>query len=100
MRGLICENEKVVNIAKFKDLPEGWVKAPERAAIGDIDNGDGTFSAPPKPTSPEPTAMEKIDTLERSVTMRNMRCAILGDAVAISQLQSIEDQIDVIRLEL
>ena len=44
-----------------------------------------------------PTVAEQIATLEASITPRNLRGAALGDGYAIAQIQSVEDQIQVLR---
>ena len=102
MRAALIKDDKVINIAKFKhgaELPIGWIIS-DKAAIDDTDNGDGTFSKPVKP-EPEPlTINEQIVELETSVTKRNLHGAILGDAFAIAKIQSVEDQIAVLRTEL
>lgn len=62
MRGLFVKNGLVNNIAKFIDgveLPESWVEVPGGVAIGDIENGDGTFSRPTQP-EPEPLTSEQL----------------------------------------
>lgn len=46
MRGLQVEGGVVTNVALFKEIPEGWVTAPDGVGIGWTDNGDGSFSAP------------------------------------------------------
>lgn len=64
MRGLFIEAGIVINIAEFAtpdDLFEGWIIAPDDAAIGWTDNIDGTFSAP---AVPPPTA-DELATAER-----------------------------------
>ena len=100
MRGLIIKNGIVDNIAKFDEIPEGWIEAPDGVAIGDIDNGDGTFSRPATPEPEPPTVIEQIATLECSVTPRNLRGAALGDSFAIACIQDVEDQIAALRAEL
>ena len=62
MRGLIVVSGIVDNIAIFDTLPSGWVIAPDGVGIGWIDNGDGTFSAPPVPA---PTA-DELAAIERA----------------------------------
>lgn len=52
IRGMLIENGVVVNVAVFEtvdDLFDGWVEVADRVNVGPgyIDNGDGTFSAPP-----------------------------------------------------
>lgn len=46
MRGLKIIDGIVDNIAKFDEIPEGWVLDPGGVGIGWLDNGDGTFSDP------------------------------------------------------
>lgn len=103
MRGIKVVSGIVNNIAIFEDgteLPGDWINAPGGVAIGDIENGDGTFSRPPQPEPEPPTIAEQIGELERSVTQRNLRGAALGDSFAIAKIQSIENQIAVLRSEL
>ncbi len=59
MIGLKIKNGVVVNAGVFDKVPSGWIEAPDGVGIGWIDNGDGTFSAPPVPA---PTADELAAT--------------------------------------
>ena len=61
MIGLKVKNGIVDNAALFNKIPKGWVAAPDGVGIGWTDNGDGTFSAPPKPpiTDDELAATER-----------------------------------------
>lgn len=59
MIGLKIVNGIVANAAVFDKLPEGWVEAPEGVGTAWLDNGDGTFSAPPQP-EPEPPTSEEL----------------------------------------
>jgi hypothetical protein len=46
MRGLLIEDNKVVNVAIFDELLTGWVEDTSGVGIGWTDNRDGSFSAP------------------------------------------------------
>lgn len=52
------------------------------------------------PTKPEPTIQEQIETLEKSITSRNIRSAIQGDTYALNKLQQVEEQIEELRKKL
>ena len=56
------------------------------------------------PQEPEPTHKEQIQKqiseLEKQVTVRNVRCAILCDEYALNKLQTIEAQIAELRCQL
>ena len=74
MLGMIVENGTVSNIAVFETdsiMPSGWKTAPDGVAIGDIENGDGTFS---KPAYQDPT-LEQIEKAERAWRNSELRRA-------------------------
>lgn len=69
IRGLTVENGAVANIAKFNtvdDLFDGWQVAAEGVAIGDVDNGDGTFSKP----QVEQTEAEQLAAAKQAARQR------------------------------
>lgn len=59
----------------------------------------GYAPAEPVPTHEE-IVKEQIVDLERQITDRNIRGAILGDEFALSKIQNIEAQIEELRREL
>lgn len=62
MRAFTVKDGVINNIAKFKDgenLPDGWIEAKNGESIGWIDNGGGSFSAPPA-IEPELSYDEKV----------------------------------------
>lgn len=59
MRGLLVKDGVVENVALFDEIPEGWLAAPDGVSIGWTDNGDGTFSEPPRP-EPEPLTAKEV----------------------------------------
>jgi len=74
MRGLKVKNGIVDNIAVFNTsdkLPDGWIAAPNGVGIGWTDDGDGEFSAPPKP----PLTDEELAAAERGWRDGELRCA-------------------------
>lgn len=52
------------------------------------------------PVKPERTIQEQIETLEKSITARNIRSAIQGDTYALNKLQQVEAQIEELRKQL
>lgn len=52
------------------------------------------------PIKPEPTTQEKILKLEKQITDRNVRSAIMGDEYAINKIKEIEAQIEELRKQL
>lgn len=46
------------------------------------------------------TIQEQITELEDSITKRNLRCAMLGDEVALAKIQDVENQIAELRKQL
>lgn len=56
------------------------------------------------PIKPEPTPREKvvsqIESLEKSITDRNIRAALLGDEYALNKITEIEAQIEELRKQL
>ena len=102
MRALKVKNGVVENVAVFDKLPNansGWMEAPDGVGIDWIDNGDGTFSPPVKPEPEPPTIIEQTHALDRSITPRDLRLAILGDLDAIAKIQSVEDQVTILLSE-
>ena len=49
------------------------------------------------PTKSEPTVQEQIETLENSITARNIRSAIQGDEFALNKISEAETQTEELR---
>lgn len=75
IKGALVENGVIVNIAKFEnsdDIFDGWVSVEDSSAIGDIDNGDDTFSKP-EPTEEELKRIAMSEAIStRDSALRNM----------------------------
>lgn len=52
------------------------------------------------PIKPEPTIQEQIEELEKTITERNKRAALLGDEYAKNKIMTVEIQINELRKKL
>jgi len=93
---LLVESGVVINSAVFDEVPNGWVAQADGAGIDWTDNGDGTFTAPPKPPEPPMTDQDEIDAIERTITIRRLREAILTPG-GKGWLQAEENKIEALR---
>lgn len=74
MRALQISDGIVENAAVFDECPVGWVTAPnDRISRGWIDNGDGSFSPPPR-SEPQKSEAE-LAAEERDWRDRQLRLA-------------------------
>lgn len=96
MIGLKVENGVVINSAVFDEIPEGWHEAKDGAGIGWTRGPGGKFSPPVREPAPEPTVPEQIEALERKVTARRLREAILTPGGKV-WLQNAENDIAALR---
>lgn len=96
MIGLKVKNGVVTDAAVFDEIPEGWHEAKDGAGIGWTRNTGGKFSPPVPAPVPEPTIPEQIEALERTVTPRRLREAILTPGGKV-WLQNKEDDIAALR---
>lgn len=95
------EEKGLVEVALEADLDNEWLLAHGFTPM-DVDENPlkGQYYLEGRRPEEVKTIQEQITELEDSITKRNLRCAMLGDEVALAKIRQVEEQIDELRKQL